>query len=113
MLDILYYSISPNVFILFTPGIATLFLWAIPTVLLFIVYKKFLPKPSTVKSIVFSILTAFVFLIVWLSPVYLISESVCPRDGNYYLLNSLLISIIIGLVLIPINYAVIKNDKIS
>ncbi len=110
-LNSLYYSVNPNIFTLFTPNIFTLFVWAIPTILVFMVYKKFLPKPSTVKSIMFSILIAFVILIVLQFHPYLIPESVFPR--SYYLINSLLSSIIIGLILIPINYIVIKNDKIS
>ncbi len=105
----LYNLIKDNIYLL----IPYLVIWAILTIMLFLAYSKYLPEHSTKKSIIFSTVISFIFIILdFLTNIL----SHFPRiTGNPYIIitiDNLFLAIIIGFVFSLIIYA-IYNYKLA
>ena len=120
----LYYWINENSILLI--------FFSLLAIVLFIVYKKYLPNPSTIKSIIFPISISFIISIelrfrLWLFPenylpgyyfiinkLFNLSSAPATFLPDYYdPINNLVISVIMSIILIIILDIITKNYKIS
>ena len=100
-----------NLYNLINQNSIIIIFWVLLTIVFFIIYRNYLPKPSTLKSMLFSVLISLIISIYVINfRLFFLFPSFDLEDD--YLISDLLVSVITALILSLINHIYIKNGKI-